>query len=185
LKDHSGVLTGFFAEELDGDAHLILAGPSPGAVTDDPEGRQTLDQLRAAWSVLPPERRQRVHIACLPMDDLEENAAIVNALQRRTDVIVQKSLAEGFGLTVAEGMWKARPTVGSRVGGIQDQIEHGASGVLVEPTDLRGFNAAVRALLAEPETAAALGRAARERVCTEYLAPHHLDRYFRLLTTRR
>jgi trehalose synthase len=61
------------------------------------------------------------------MEDLEENAAMVNAIQRRADVIVQKSLAEGFGLTVAEAMWKARPVLASRVGGIQDQIRHGTS----------------------------------------------------------
>jgi trehalose synthase len=182
LKDHVGVLTAFCGEELDGDAHLVLAGPSPDSVTDDPEGQQTLDELRAAWSALPPEQRRQVHLACLPMDDLEENAAIVNALQRRTDVIVQKSLAEGFGLTVAEGMWKGRPTVGSRVGGIQDQIESGVSGVLVEPTDLAGFTATVRNLLDDPETAAELGRAAQDRVCAEYLAPRHIDRYFQLIT---
>ena len=57
------------------------------------------------------EAKERVHLACLPMADLEENAAIVNALQRRANVVVQKSIAEGFGLTVAEGMWKARPVV--------------------------------------------------------------------------
>ena len=81
--------------------------------------------------------RERVHLACLPMDDLEENAAIVNALQRRADVVVQKSIAEGFGLTVAEAMWKARPVVASRIGGIQDQIVDGVSGILLDnPTEL-------------------------------------------------
>jgi trehalose synthase len=74
------------------------------------------------------------------MDDLEENAAMVNALQRRADVIVQKSLAEGFGLTVAEAMWKARPVLASRVGGIQDQITHDRSGLLLDdPSDLAAF----------------------------------------------
>jgi trehalose synthase len=70
------------------------------------------------------------------MDDLQENGAMVNALQRRADVTVQKSLAEGFGLTVAEAMWKARPVLASRVGGIQDQIVHGRSGLLLDdPND--------------------------------------------------
>ena len=78
--------------------------------------------------------RRRVHLALLPMDDRDENAIIVNALQRRADVVAQKSLAEGFGLTVAEAMWKARPVVASRVGGIQDQIVDGRTGHLVEPT---------------------------------------------------
>ena len=70
----------------------------------------------------------------LPMVDADENAVIVNALQRRADVIAQKSLAEGFGLTVAEAMWKGRPVVASSVGGIQDQIEDGRTGLLVDPT---------------------------------------------------
>ena len=80
----------------------------------------------------------RVHLVSLPMDDLDENAAMVNALQRRADIVVQKSLAEGFGLTVAEAMWKRRPVIGTRVGGIQDQIVDGVSGLLVDdPRDLR------------------------------------------------
>ncbi len=115
------------------------------------------------------------------MRDLDENAAIVNALQRRADVVVQKSLAEGFGLTVAEAMWKARPTVASRVGGIQDQIESDVSGVLVEPDDLAQFGARVTTLLTDTDAAASIGSAARTRVCREYLAPRYLDRSFRLL----
>ena len=80
------------------------------------------------------------------MADTEENAAIVNALQRHATIVVQKSLNEGFGLTVAEAMWKARPVVGSATGGIQEQIEDGVSGLLLQdPRDLaaleRSFNA--------------------------------------------
>jgi len=137
----------------------VLAGPDPDSVTDDPEGQQTLAELRVAWDGLDPQSRRRVHIACLPMRDLDENAAIVNALQRRADIVVQKSLAEGFGLTVAEAMWKARPTIASRVGGIQDQIEPDVSGVLIEPTELQQFGAAIATLLDDPDTAASIGSA--------------------------
>ena len=183
LKDHRGVLTGFCAHVADDlGAHLVLAGPAAEAVHDDPESEQTLAELRAAWSQLAPEQRRRIHIACLPMTDIEENAAIVNALQRSAAVVLQKSLAEGFGLTVAEAMWKARPTVGSRVGGIQDQIEHGVSGLLVEPDDLPGFGAAVSSLLSDRRTAASLARAAQQRVCDAYLAPRYLVRSFGVLT---
>jgi trehalose synthase len=179
LKDHAGVMRGFCEHgPAASGAHLVLAGPAPAAITDDPEGQQTLTELCAARAALAPELRRLVHIACLPMSDIDENAAIVNALQRRSDVIVQKSLAEGFGLTVAEAMWKARPTVGSDVGGIQDQIEPGVSGVLVEPDDLAQFGAAVNSLLHEPERAAALGQGGRDRVVADYLAPQHLSRYF-------
>ena len=85
------------------------------------------------------------------MEDIEENAAIVNAIQRRSAVVLQKSIAEGFGLTVAEAMWKARPVVASRVGGIQDQIVDGESGLLIDdPLDLDAFGAAFRGLIADP-----------------------------------
>jgi trehalose synthase len=115
------------------------------------------------------------------MDDEEENAAIVNALQRRAQVVVQKSLAEGFGLTVAEAMWKARPVVATRVGGIIDQIEDGKSGRLVEPSDLAAFGRAVVDCLDDPEAAGRLGREARQRVTRDFLVPRHLMQQGRLV----
>lgn len=182
LKDHAGVIRGFCEHGPQArDVHLVLAGPDPGSIADDPEAEQTLAELRTARDALEPACRRRVHIACLPMQDTDENAAIVNALQRRADVVAQKSLAEGFGLTVAEAMWKAQPTVASRVGGIQDQIEPDVSGLLVEPADLTGFGTAVTALLEDRHAAASLGAAAQARVRKEYLAPRYLDRYLRLL----
>jgi trehalose synthase len=100
---------------------------------------------------------------------------MVNALQRRADVIVQKSLAEGFGLTVAEAMWKARPVLASRVGGIQDQITHDQSGLLLDdPSDLGAFGRATTTLLEERERAARLGQEAHRRVRQDYLAPRRL-----------
>jgi trehalose synthase len=117
------------------------------------------------------------------MADSEENAAIVNALQRRAAVVVQKSLREGFGLTVAEAMWKARPVVASRVGGIQDQIEDGRSGVLIDdPRDLRAFGEAVTQLLADPGRADRLGEAARVRVRKQFLAPRLLMQQAQLVS---
>jgi trehalose synthase len=116
------------------------------------------------------------------MDDGAENAAIVNALQRHADVVVQKSLAEGFGLTVAEAMWKLRPVVASRVGGIEDQIVDGESGVLIpDARNLPAFAGAVLKLLADPDTATRIGAAAHERVRDHFLAPQHLGRYFELI----
>ncbi|HVV76511.1 MAG TPA: glycosyltransferase [Mycobacteriales bacterium] len=182
LKDHVGVMLGFCEHgPTDPDSHLLLVGPDPESVTDDPEGQESLAELKETWRALPDDKRRRVHIACLPMDDVDENAAIVNALQQRADVVVQKSRAEGFGLTVAEAMWKARPMVGSRVGGIQDQIESEVSGVLVDPDDLEHFGAALRELLADPAHASAMGERARARVAEQYLAPCHLARYLELV----
>ena len=182
LKDPLGVIEGFAGRVLDGfGAHLVLAGPATGAVADDPEGPEVLAEARACFARLDAGIRERVHLLSLPMDDAEENAAIVNALQRHATVVVQKSIAEGFGLTVAEAMWKARPMVASRVGGIQDQIVDGVSGLLIDdPLDLRVFGEALTTLLANPERAAHIGAEAHRRARDEYLGPAHLMQYLAL-----
>jgi trehalose synthase len=183
LKDPIGVITGFARHVATrSDARLVYAGPAVESVSDDPEGAEVLSQAIASWRGLPAEQRHQVHLACLPMVDGEENAAIVNALQRRAQVIVQKSIAEGFGLTIAEAMWKARPVVASRIGGIQDQIEDGKSGILLDdPTDLARYGEAVLALLHDPRRAEAIGTAARERVRDRFLGSRSLIQYFELL----
>jgi trehalose synthase len=183
LKDPLGVIRGFvdhIAPETD--AHLVYAGPAVEAVSDDPEGEEVLSEARDLFDRLDPDMQKRVHLAALPMGDLEENAAIVNALQRDAAVVVQKSLAEGFGLTVAEGMWKARPVVASRIGGIQDQIVDGVSGVLIDdPTDLAEYGSKVTALLNEPDRADEIGRNAMERVREDFLGVRSLLQYFELI----
>jgi trehalose synthase len=182
LKDHGGLLEAFADHLRDRDAHLLLAGPSVESVADDPEGAEVLSELRRQRASLDTEKRARVHLASLPMEDAEENAVIVNAIQRRADVIVQKSLAEGFGLTVAEAMWKGRPVVASRIGGIQDQIVDGESGVLLnDPADLVATAAAIDGLLADRARAERIGRAAQERVRDKFLATRHLVQYVALI----
>jgi trehalose synthase len=172
-----------FVEHVDPSlgAHLLLCGPSVTGVSDDPEGAGVLDECLAQWRDLPHVARGRVHLACIPMTDPDENASIVNAIQRHASVVVQKSLAEGFGLTVAEAMWKRRPVVASAVGGIVDQIEDGIHGRLVDdPTDLRAFGAAVESLLRDPTGAAKLAENAHQRVADEFLGDRHLEQYVRL-----
>ena len=115
------------------------------------------------------------------MVDSEENAAIVNAVQRHADVVVQKSLAEGFGLTMAEAMWKGRPVVASRVGGIHDQVVDGVTGFLVDPQDLEDFGDKVVRLLGDPGLARRVGEEARRRVRDDFLGPRHLAQYLALL----
>jgi trehalose synthase len=179
LKDPLGVIRGF-AEHVPAatGAHLVYAGPAVEAVADDPEGERMLREALALTEQLPDEPRSRMHLATLPMEDPEENAMMVNALQRHARVIVQKSLAEGFGLTVAEAMWKARPVVASRIGGIQDQIVHGDSGVLLDdPHDLVAFGAAVTGVLAHPGEAQRMGECARERVRERFLSARSLLDY--------
>jgi trehalose synthase len=183
LKDPIGVL-GAFVDHVGhtGGAHLMLAGPSTEAVADDPEGARVFDEVRTAWEGLPITIRRRVHLASLPMDDIEENASIVNALQRTASVVLQKSLAEGFGLTVAEAMWKQRAVIASRIGGIRDQIDHEHSGILIsDPRDLAEVGSAVRGVLTDSERALRLGTAARESVQRHFLGPHHLGRYFEVI----
>jgi len=185
LKDPIGVMDGF-ARLLDdnraGDAHLVLAGPNVTAIADDPEGAETLDLVIERWRCLPHGHRGRIHLACLPMADSEENAAIVNALQRHASVVVQKSLQEGFGLTVTEAMWKGRAVVGSAVGGIQEQIEDGVSGLLLRDSeDITAFGLLLQRLLGDPVYAETLGQAARERVRSEYLGLRQLIQHAELL----
>jgi trehalose synthase len=182
LKDPVGVMDGFaqfVAPRVDG--HLVLAGPGVSTVADDPEEAGVLREVQERWHQLPPPTRDRIHLARLPMADGDENAAIVNALQRHATVVVQKSIREGFGLTVAEAMWKARPVVATRVGGIQDQIEDGTSGLLIDdPHDLRAFGAAVRDVLEDGSRADRLGAAAKTRVRRQFLAPRLLMQQARL-----
>ena len=178
LKDMAGVMQGF-ADSVDGTgAHLALVGPNVSGVTDDPEGPQVLGECIELWRDLPHAARTRIQLVCLPMSDVEENAAMVNAIQRHAAVVVQKSLAEGFGLTVAEAMWKSRPVIGSRVGGIADQIADGETGLLLDdPTDLPAFGAALDRLLTNPAEATEMGKAARERAIEHFLGNRHLMQY--------
>ena len=180
LKDMAGVLTGFVTMAADGrgDAHLMLVGPDVSGVTDDPEGADVLDECRALWRTVPESIRGRVHLASIPMDDVDENAIIINALQRHAYLVVQKSLVEGFGLTVTEAMWKARPMIASRVGGIQDQIVHERDGLLLDdPYDLDALAAAMTRLLDDRELADRLGAAGRARVHDQFLGDRHLAQY--------
>lgn len=174
LKDMNGVLVAFDEafEELPEDVHLLLAG----AQVDerDTEGAEILSDCLELWRGLGAEVRDRTHIACLPTSR-PDDALLVNAVQRRATVVVQKSLAEGFGLSVAEALWKARPVVATAVGGIQDQVTHEQNGLLVpDPTDLEGLMRHVSRLLAEPAFAEQLGAEAHDRVRREGLSDRHL-----------
>jgi trehalose synthase len=116
------------------------------------------------------------------MNDFDENGAMVNAIQRRADIIVQKSLVEGFGLTVSEAMWKSKPVVASAVGGIKDQVIDGETGILIEdPADLEAFADALRLLVEDPEMTARMGAAAKERVAKHFLAASRVADYVSLI----
>jgi trehalose synthase len=165
-----------------GGGYLLLAGPAVAGVSDDPEGAAVFADCLLQWHDLPAAARARILLVTLPLDDIDENAAMVNALQRHATVISQKSLAEGFGLTVAEGMWKRRPVVGSAVGGIIDQIAPGTGILLPGPRDLQAFGAAVRRLLDDPDEASSMGNAAQAHIREQYVGDLHLLRYERLFS---
>jgi trehalose synthase len=184
LKDMAGVMRGFAEHVAPGGAgYLMLVGPAVNDVRDDPEGAAVYGECLLQWRALSPAARRRILLVTLPLDDVDENAAMVNALQRHATVIAQKSLAEGFGLTVAEGMWKGRPVIGSAVGGIIDQIAEGTGILLPDPADLTAFGSAVRLLLGDPALAARMGRAAHAHVREQYVDDLHLLRYGSMLST--
>jgi trehalose synthase len=178
MKDMRGVMTGF-AERIAAscDAALVLAGPECSGVADDPEALDVLHDCVRAWERLPEPVRRRVHLVCVPMTDPDEAATMVNAMQRHASVVVQKSLAEGFGLTVTEAMWKERPVVGSAIGGIVDQIVDGRTGSLVDPLDLGEYAAGVCSMLADQPLSVRMGVAARERVRDQFLGDRHLEQW--------
>ncbi len=183
IKDPLGVMDGFLERVLPvTGAHLLLAGPDASQVADDPEAEAVLAGVRERWLRLPPGVRARVHVACLPLTPLEDNAAMVNAIQRLAAIVVKKSLQEGFGLGVTEAMWKARPVVASAVGGHLEQVQHGLSGLLVEdPADVRAFGDAIVEVLHEPARATRLGQAARERVRALFLNDRHFVRWVEVI----
>jgi trehalose synthase len=184
LKDPIGVMDAFVRVPL-GDtdaAHLMLVGPEVTGVADDPEAGEVVEATLQHWKGLPDEARDRVHLAFLPTADAVENATMVNALQSHASIVVQKSLREGFGLTITEAMWKSRPIVATRVGGIQDQVTDHVEGLLVDdPTDLDGTSWAFTQLLNDRGLARRLGTAGRARVVNEFLPTRHLLQYAELI----
>ena len=182
LKDPHGLLEMLERHLDDPDLHLVVVGPETAGVADDPEGAAVYGDAAETWRRLPDDVRRRAHLVSLPMHDLDENGAMVNAIQRQADVVLQKSIAEGFGLTVAEAMWKRRPMVASRVGGIQDQVVDGETGILIDdPHDLAACAQAIERILADPEAARAMGEAGHQRVIDNYLAVFRLREYVDLL----
>jgi trehalose synthase len=175
LKDMQGVLEGF-AGRLAGRAglHLALVGPAVGAVSDDPEGEEVLEECVSAWEGLSALQRRAIRLVTLPMADMEENALMVNVVQRHASVVVQKSIEEGFGLTVAEAMWKSRPVVASAVGGIVQQVAPGTGLLLEDPKDLGVFGDTLAGLLERPQDMARMGRRARRHIRANFLSDRHL-----------
>lgn len=166
LKDPVGVIAVYQQVKEHIDCQLVLAG---GGATDDPEGMKVLEDVTAAAAGDPD-----IHVIFLPpASDLE-----INALQRASAVVLQKSLKEGFGLTVAEALWKGRPVIASAVGGIPLQIAHKYSGILTR--SIEGTAYYVKQLLNEPDYAERLGRNGREHIKNNFLITRHIRDYLLL-----
>ena len=165
LKDPVGVIQAYQLVKQHIDCQLVLAG---GTAADDPEGMQVLAEVKEQAA-----KDKDIHILLLPQNDIE-----VNALQRASTVIVQKSLKEGFGLTVSEALWKAKPVVASNVGGIPLQIKHKYSGLLCHSVSGAAF--AIKQLLHSPGYAQQLGKNGREHIRNNFLLTRHLRDYLLL-----
>ncbi len=165
LKDPLGVISAYQQAKKYIDCQLILAG---GTAVDDPEGAEVLHEVKARA-----KEDSDIHILLLPQNDIE-----VNALQRASDVIMQKSIREGFGLTVAEALWKGKPVVASNVGGIPLQIKHKYSGLLCHSVE--GASFALKQLLSNPGYAKKLGENGREHIRNNFLITRHIKEYMLL-----
>ena len=162
-KDPSGVIEAFKLACEHVDATLVLAG---NFASDDPEGSEIYHSLLK-------HSNERIRLLT------EQDSTLVNALQRRAAVVVQKSLREGFGLTVSEAMWKGTPVIGGNVGGIPQQIEDGVNGFLVSSVPETAER--IIELLQHPERRAEMGRQARETVRRQFLMIRLLEQYLDLL----
>jgi trehalose synthase len=167
FKDPIGVIRAFRLVRRVRDCVLVLAG---GTADDDPEGASVFAQTLEEASGDPD-----IHVLKLPADAHLD----VNALQRAATVVVQKSIREGFGLTVAEAMWKGKPVVGGAVGGIAAQIDDGVTGFLVHSVE--GCAYALRRLLSDPGERLRMGQLAREHARRNTLITRHLADYLEVL----
>ncbi len=166
LKDPLGVIEAFKLAKEHVDMQLVLAG---GGATDDPEGPVIMEQVKAEA-----EKDKDIFVLFLPpASDVE-----INALQRGSTIILQKSLREGFGLTVSEALWKAKPTIASAVGGIPLQIAHKYSGILTH--SIEGTAQWIKQLISAPEYARRLGINGREHIRNNYLITRHIKDYLLL-----
>lgn len=161
---------------------LVLAGPEPTGVADDPEAAAVFAEVSARWKALSPGIREDVEVISLPTDSRKNNALMVNALQRCSTVIAQNSLREGFGLTVTEAMWKRVAVLGSNAAGIRRQIQDGTDGrLLADPESPRDVADALEQLLTEPKLRQRLARSAQRRAHDEFLVFTQVGQWLRLL----
>ncbi len=164
-------------------ARLVLAGPEPEGVADDPEAADVLGELTREYGALEPTMQADIALITLPMRAPRENALMVNALQRASSIVVQNSLREGFGLTVAEAMWKRIPVLSNeRACGPRHQVRHLLDGLLVrDPESVDDLANGLDYALSDPDRADAWGRNAQRQAHDRFLVFSQLEAWLRLL----
>ena len=166
-------------------ARLVLAGPEPSGVMDDPESTGVLEELRRYYVEMPPAVQNHIALLMLRMQSAEQNALMVYALQRASTIIVQNSLREGFGLTITEAMWKRIPVLtNSRACGPRQQVRDGLDGRLVrDPEDVGELQRVLNEMLADTQGRQRWGRTAQRHVYDRFLVMAQLRSWARLLGT--
>ncbi|MFW5887669.1 MAG: glycosyltransferase [Bacteriovoracia bacterium] len=162
---------------------LVLGGPDPAYIADDPEGIEVFDELKEFYASLPESVQRDIAILELPMADAKENAKIVNALQRVSAIIAQNSIQEGFGLTVTEAMFKKVPVLGSRACGIRQQLRDGIDGRFVNnPDDHLEIAKVMNEMIKRPKTCERWGNNGEKRVIDNFLVFTQIKNWLKLLS---
>ncbi|MEX2570210.1 MAG: glycosyltransferase [Gemmatimonadota bacterium] len=162
---------------------LVLAGPDPASIADDPEGVEVFNELVQRYQELDSVTQRDIAFLALPMDSRDENALMINAIQRTSSIVVQNSIREGFGLTITEAMWKGVPILSNRFAvGPRQQIRDGLDGCLIDdPRDADQLAHTMETMLASPDRRDAWGRSAQRRAHEQFLIFSQLDQWLRLL----
>ena len=165
---------------------LILGGPDPKYVSDDPEGKAVLEELKELYTKVDPSLHDDIAILLLPLDNPKENALIVNAIQYSSSIIVQNSIQEGFGLTATEAMWKQRPVLVSGAAGLDHQVVHNVNGkVNKDPTDIKRLANTLDNMLNHPKERDKWGFNAQIRVIEKFTLFGQIGKWLDLFATKR
>ncbi len=168
-KDPSGLVKIFKLLKKKVDCQLIMVG---SMATDDPEGQEIFENIEETV-----RDEKDIHLLINASD------IVINALQRKASVVIQKSLKEGFGITVSEALWKGTPVIASNVGGISSQVIEGKNGYLLDPLDYNGFSEKIAYLIKHPDIAKKMGSYGKNYVKNNFLITRHLLDYLKLMKT--
>jgi trehalose synthase len=165
-------------------AQLVLAGPDPDFVDDDPEGQDVLRELTHHYLSLHHSIQSHIAILKLPMYFRKDNEVIVNALQRIATIVVQNSLKEGFGLTVTEALWKIKPVIGTYAYGIKQQIQHNLNGILIQdPFNKEEIASKLNYALAKPKEREVWGYRGQKKVIENFLIFTQIRKWLRIFAS--